>query len=87
MAVCGLRERGGVQENLIHQAMALEAEVLQLRGCIVQSVEVLVNYEASTRFPQPGQEAPAHFFNVDHARVAEKHACSVLQAVKDAILK
>ena len=87
MAVCGLRERGGVQENLIHQAMALEAEVPQLRGCIVRCVEVLVNYETSTRFPHAGQPVPALFFNADHARVAEKHASTVLQAVKDAILK
>ena len=87
MAMCGLRERGGVQENLTHQAMALEAEVPQLKGCIVRSVEVLVNYEASTRFPQLGQPVPALYFNVDHARVAEKHACSVLKVVKEAILK
>ena len=87
MAVCGLRERGATQENLVHQAMALEAEVPKLKGCVVHNVEVLVKYEMSTRFPQPGQRAPVCLFNLDHARVAERHACAVLRAVKDAVLK
>ena len=86
MTVCGLRERGSTQENLVHQAMALEAEVPQLKGCLVHNVEVLVRYETCTRFPQRGQPAPVRMFNIEHAKAAERHACAVLRAVKDAIL-
>ena len=87
MAVCGLRERGATQENLVHQAMALEAEVPKLKGCVVHNVEVLVKYEMSTRFPQPGQPTPVNLFNLDHAKKAARYAWAVLKTVKDAVLK